>query len=394
VKSWKISKISRRNSAPEAIEKITLTTRNENPVEIMPSGHILVTGATGLIGRAAMEHFARLGMKTTAVSRRRPFETYGADFLSVDLADEAACRVAFGGMTDITQIVFAALHEEPDLVSGWTSQAHVDRNGAMLRNTLEVVAKVAPGLRNVTILQGPKAYGAHVRSLRPASREDLDEDRSIPNFYWAQEDYLKARQHGQAWGWTIFRPCFVMGMAIGGAMNVLAAIGVYAALLKARGEPLHYPGPRGNISQPSDTDLMATAFAWAATADAARNQVFNIDNGELFSLADQWPVIAECLGMEVGEDRAFSFLEDLPPQVHEWNAIRGRYNLIAPSVADFLGSSAQFADWVLTRPERVQPGTISTIKLRQAGFNETLYSEAMFRKWFARYQASHLLPPR
>jgi nucleoside-diphosphate-sugar epimerase len=360
----------------------------------MSEGRVLVTGATGLVGRAAMEHFARSGVKTTAVSRRAPFDTYGADFLSVDLADEAACRAAFSGLTDVTQIVFAALHEEPDLVAGWTSQAHVDRNGAMLRNTLEVVARAAPALRNVTILQGPKAYGAHVRALRPAAREDLDEDRSIPNFYWAQEDYLKARQQGQAWGWTIFRPCFVMGMAIGGAMNLLAAIGVYAALLKARGEPLHYPGPRGNISQPSDTDLMAKAFAWAATADEARNQVFNIDNGELFALADQWPVIADALGMEVGEDRPFSFLQDLPAQAHEWDAIRTRHGLIAPGAADFLGSSAQFADWVMARPERVQPGTISTIKLRRAGFAKTLYSEDMFRKWFARYQASRLLPPR
>jgi nucleoside-diphosphate-sugar epimerase len=360
----------------------------------MSSGHVLVTGATGLVGRAAMEHFARSGVKTTAVSRRRPFDTYGADFLSVDLADEAACRQAFEGLRDVTQIVFAALHEEPDLVSGWTSQAHVDRNEAMLRNTLEVVAKAAPGLRNVTILQGPKAYGAHVRSLRPAAREDLDEDRSIPNFYWAQEAYLKARQHGQAWGWTIFRPCFVMGMAIGGAMNLLSAIGVYAALLKARGEPLHYPGPRGNISQPSDTDLMAKAFAWAATAESAQNQVFNIDNGELFALGDQWPAIADAFGMEPGEDRPFSFMQDLPGQAPEWDAIRARHDLIAPAAAEFLGSSAQFSDWVLSRPERVQPGTISTIKLRRAGFNETLYSEEMFRKWFARYQQSRLLPPR
>jgi nucleoside-diphosphate-sugar epimerase len=357
-------------------------------------GHVLVTGASGLVGRAAMEHFARSGVKTTAVSRRRPFDTYGAQHLGVDLADETACRAAFEGLTDVTQIVFAALHEEPDLVSGWTSPGHVERNGAMLRNTLEVVARASPALRNVTILQGPKAYGAHVRSLRPAAREDLDEDRTIPNFYWAQEDYLKARQHGEAWGWTIFRPCFVMGMAIGGAMNLLAAIGVYAALKKARGEPLDYPGPRGNISQLTDTDLMAKAFAWAAVAEAARNQVFNIDNGELFSLGDQWPTIADAFGMAVGEDRPYSFVEDLPRQAGEWDAIRARHGLIAPDAATFLGSSAQFADWVLARPERVQPGTISTIKLRRAGFSETLYAEEMFRKWIARHQQSRLLPPR
>src|SRR6516164_9390994 len=96
--------------------------------------HVLVAGATGLVGRAAMEHFARKGVKTTAVSRRRPWDTYGAAWLSADLADEAATRQAMGGLTDVTQVVFAALHEEPELVSGWLEDRHVRRNGDMLRN--------------------------------------------------------------------------------------------------------------------------------------------------------------------------------------------------------------------------------------------------------------------
>ena len=65
-----------------------------------------------------MEHFARSGYRTTAVSRRRPFDTFGANFLSVDLDEEAACKAAFSGLSDVTQVVFAALHEEPDLVAG------------------------------------------------------------------------------------------------------------------------------------------------------------------------------------------------------------------------------------------------------------------------------------
>ncbi len=219
----------------------------------MPAGQILVTGATGLVGRAAMEHFASRGYRTTAVSRRRPYNTYGAHWISLDLADEAACRSAFGDMADVTQIVFAALHEEPELVAGWLQQGHVDRNAAMLRNTVEPIARVAKGLRNVTILQGPKAYGVHVKPLRPGARENRDEDRSIPNFYWAQQDYLTARQQGESWGWTVLRPALVVGLAAGGAMNLLAALGVYAALLKDRGEPLHYPGGIGSVLEATDT---------------------------------------------------------------------------------------------------------------------------------------------
>lgn len=360
----------------------------------MPQGHILVTGATGLVGRAAMEHFARAGYKTTAVSRRRPFDTYGARFLSVDLADEVACREAFAGLGDVTQIVFAALHEEADLVAGWTKQSHIDRNAAMLRNTVEAIAPRSQALRNVTVLQGPKAYGAHVKQMRIGAREDRDEDRSIPNFYWAQEDYIKDRSHGQDWDWTILRPSFVMGMAVGGAMNLIGAIGLYAALLRHRGEPLHFPGSRGGVSQPTDTDLMARAIEWAAQSESARNQVFNIANGDLFSLAEMWPVIADALGMELGEDRPFPFVEQVPKCATEWDRVRGAHGLISPDAASFLGQSAQFADWIFARAAAGLRGSISTVKLQNAGFTEAMYSENMFRKWIARYQQAKLIPPR
>lgn len=360
----------------------------------MAQGHIVVTGASGLVGRAAMEHFARAGYKVSAISRRAPFDCYGARHIPVDLADEAACRNALSSLGDVTQIVFAALHEEPDLVSGWTSEAHVARNAAMLRNTVEAIAPGAPSLRNVTVLQGPKAYGAHVRLMKIGAREDRDEDRSIQNFYWAQEDYIRDRAHGQNWGWTILRPCFVMGMAVGGAMNLIGAIGLYAALLRHRGEPLHFPGSRGGISQPTDTDLMARAIEWAGHAEAARNQVFNIANGDLFSLAEMWPVIADALGMPVGDDRPFPFVEQVPRCASEWDEVRRQHGLIAPDAEEFLGQSAQFADWIFARASAGLRGSISTVKIQNAGFTEAMHSEDMFRKWIGRYQQARLIPPR
>lgn len=360
----------------------------------MPDDHILVTGATGLVGRAAMQHFASRGFKTTAISRRRPFDTYGARWLQVDLADEPACREAFSGLGDVTQVVFAALHEEPDLVAGWVRQAHVDRNGAMLRNTVEPIARAAKGLRNITILQGPKAYGVHVKPLRPGAREDRDEDRSVPNFYWAQQDYLRDRQHGEAWGWTVMRPALVVGLAIGGAMNLLAALGVYAALLKQKRQPLHYPGGSGSLLEATDTELMARAFEWAGRADAARNQIFNITNGELFSLRDQWPVVAESLGMEAGDDVPLGFADELPKHAEAWDRIRKAHGLIAPDMSAYLGQSLQFADFVLARTVKgpVSASAMSSIKIRRAGFNDSLYTDEMLRKWFARYRRDRLLP--
>ena len=254
--------------------------------------HVLITGATGLVGRAAVEHFAKAGYRTTAISRRTPFDLYGANFMSVDLADRAACEGAFGKITNCTRIVFTAVEDQADLVAGWLDQAHVDRNGLMLRNMVDVVSAGSPSLKHVTILQGPKAYGAHVKPIRPDSREIRDDVRDIPNFYWPQQDYLAERGGAAGWAWTIFRPSMVSGMAIGGHANPIGAIGVYAALQKARGEPLYFPSTGSMWYEATDTELMARAIDWAGTSPNAANRAFNIANGEIFALRDLWPDIA------------------------------------------------------------------------------------------------------
>ena len=359
--------------------------------------HVLVAGAGGLVGRAAMQHFAQKRVKTTAVSRRRPYATYGADFACLDLADETACAETLGGLTDITQIVFGAVYEEPwDIVGGWTRDSHVKRNALMLRNTVEAVDRASSRLRNVVVLQGPKAYGVHVRPMRPGAREDRDETRDIPNFYWEQLDYIRDKQIGKAWGWTVIRPALVIGMSAASALNLIAAVGVYGALLRDKGLPLAYPGGPGmRPMEATDTELMAHVFDWAGRTDAAQNQTFNVTNGEQFDLRDQWPGIAAALGMEIGPEAPQSLAEELPKFSADWDRVRAKHGLIAGGMDAFLSGSPQLADFVLAGKATGEPrasSAMSCIKIRQAGFNETLYSDAMFAKWFARYQADGLLP--
>ncbi|OAP56671.1 hypothetical protein AYL99_08783 [Fonsecaea erecta] len=357
---------------------------------------ILVTGATGVVGRSAMQYYGERGYQVIAVSRRKPLNTYGASWHSLDLSDEAACRALLSPLTGIVQIVFAALHEEPDLVAGWTQPQQIDRNALMLRNTVEAVAPHARALRNVTILQGPKAYGVHVHPMRHGAREDRDEDRAVPNFYWAQEDYLKARQRGESWSWNILRPSLIIGLSIGGAMNLYGAIGVYAAVLKERGDPLYFPGRSMAVYECTDADLIAQACEWILHEPAAKNQTYNLTNGETSSLKEDWALIAQTLGMHPGdEDRPFSFTRDLPGFRAEWDRIREKYALKAPPLDEFLGQSAQFADFIFARATTPQTATslMSCIKIRRAGFAGTVYTDDMIRKWFRRYQDEKILPP-
>jgi nucleoside-diphosphate-sugar epimerase len=106
---------------------------------------VLVTGASGLLGVAAIEKFLSAGWDVVGVSRRRPKLPSGRDieFLSVDLRDEEAARAAFEPLTDITHIAYTALHEKPELVAGWSSKEQIETNNAMLRNNYRPQAPAA-----------------------------------------------------------------------------------------------------------------------------------------------------------------------------------------------------------------------------------------------------------
>ena len=68
-------------------------------------------------------------------------------------------------------------------------------------------------------------------------------------------------------------------------MNLLTAIAVYANLCKHKNIPLRFPGPERAadvLYQVTDARLLARATAWAGLAESARNQDFNITNGDTF----------------------------------------------------------------------------------------------------------------
>ena len=73
-------------------------------VGVGPKHKVLITGASGLVGVAAIEKFLSAGWDVVGVSRRKPKLPSGRDieFLSVDLRDEEAARAAFEPLTDIT----------------------------------------------------------------------------------------------------------------------------------------------------------------------------------------------------------------------------------------------------------------------------------------------------
>lgn len=355
---------------------------------------VVIAGATGLVGHAAMKHFgAQPGCDVIALSRRKPNDTFGARWLPLDLTDAAACSATTSQFAGTTHLVYAALYERPGLVAGWREQQQIETNAAMLANLFAAIEQ--PSLKHVALLQGTKAYGVHVKPIAVPARENRSEMHEQPNFYWNQERFLRARQQGKAWSWSILRPVLIVGCSEGSAMNVIPALGVYAAMMKRAGKKtLDYPAGVGRVAQAIDADVLARAIAWSGEAASARNEIFNVTNGDVFTWPNVWPAIADALGFAAGDHVPLSLDKEIRPREAEWAAIRQQHGLASGTLEQFVGLSFEYADYTMGygRTEPGPPALVSTIKLMQAGFTEVIDTEAMFRKAFSEMQAKKLLP--
>ena len=349
-----------------------------------------------------MRHFSSLaGWDVLGVSRRPPPHQDPSQWLGLDLADESTCRTALSRLPEVTHVVYAAVQEVPGLSPGWLDEEVMQRNLSMLRHVMDPLLASA-NIEHVSLLQGTKAYGIHHPSVGWTSvRNPLRERHprvEHPNFYFLQEDYLRAKQDGMSWALTVFRPTVVYGDALGTNMNLIPVIGAWAALLRDEGRPLDFPGRQMStqLKEAVDADLVARALGWAAESPADTAGTYNLTNGDAFLWQEVWPVIAETFGMAVGTHRPTTLADELPARQPQWATIVDRYALRAPrNILDLVGfNSLVYADQLLGGHDpTVGPVLNSTIAIRQAGFGDCMDTEDMFRKWCQRLEQERLLPP-
>jgi nucleoside-diphosphate-sugar epimerase len=358
---------------------------------------VLVAGASGLVGNAAVERFAADGANLIGLSRRRPTKAVpGVEYRSVDLQDPGAARKALVDLSQITHLVYAAVNETPgDLVASWTDPTHAARNGQMLEHLLDALLPVAGNLQHVSLVHGTKAYAVHLvdRPFIPM-RESLPRP-AHDDFYFRQEDLLRDRRKGRSWTWTVFRAPMIAGGGYGSNLNVLLAIGVFASLLRAQNHDLPFPGSADNLGvmEMLDVELLARAIAWAADSPEAGDQIFNIANGDTYVWPDLWPVIADEIGIPPGRAVPMSVRDAVFERTEEWRELVHKHRLAAPADPRiFLGESCTLADFALGHCARSV--LTSTIKIRQAGFHECMDTAESVVKWLRRWRENRLLPPR
>ena len=356
---------------------------------------VLVAGASGLVGAAAVDKFLADGWDVIAVSRRRPEVDSDRPFrhLSIDLRDAAASRAAVAPLSDVTHVVYTAVYELPGLVPGWSERDQMDTNLAMLQNLMNPLTEVAT-LQHVSLLQGTKAYGVHLHPMRVPGRERFARDQH-ENFYWLQEDYLRATAAAKGFAFSIWRPQLIVGPNYGVVMNLPPIIGAYAAICRHEGLPFAYPGGVSWVWEAVDTRLVANALAWGATSPAAAGETFNLTNGEVFEWRDLWPSLAKVLGVEIGPDRPVSLAQLLPAKSDVWDKIVANHGLRPVKMADLVGESHHYADFCFAYGATAAPppAFVSTVKIKQAGFTEVWDTEASFCHWLQVLIDRKVLPP-
>jgi nucleoside-diphosphate-sugar epimerase len=346
---------------------------------------VIVAGAQGVSGNAVLQQYAELvGAKVYGLSRRSAEDSGNVRHIAVDLLNLDDTVTKLDELRDATHLFFGAYVERR------TAAEKTTANVVLLRNLLDVVEKNSPDLRHITIYQGGKAYGSDLGPYKTPARED-DPRLMSPNFYYDQEDLLRERQKGRNWNFTVFRPGgAICGVSLGTPMNLISVIAVYAAICRKMGLPLRFPGPEAvyrSLYQATSADLLARAVIWAAETASARNELFNVTNGDTFRWQHMWPRIAKMLGMEIADPVPFKLTTYMADKESVWDAIVKKEKLRPIRYEQVV--SWGFGDFVFGQ---AFDNVSSTIKIRQAGFEECLDSEAMFAGLFERLRKMRLLP--
>jgi nucleoside-diphosphate-sugar epimerase len=351
----------------------------------------LVVGVSGVIGQALSAHLLAEGWTVHGVSRGRTEVPAGCIGITADLTDAAAVASAIGGL-DVKHVFFNA----------WSRQANekenIRVNGAMVSNVLDAVG---PSLRGghaalVTGLKhylGPfEAYGTGAVPLTPF-REDQGR-QAVDNFYYEQEDRLFEAAARHVFSWSVHRPHTIVGFALGNAMNMGVTLAVYATLCKASGQPFVFPGSKQQwegLVDVTDARLLARHLAWAATSERAKNEDFNVVNGDVFRWQWLWPRLAEYFGIEApafdGVVRPLA--ERMASAPAEWRLIAERHGLKEANVDKLVSWWHTDAD--LGRPMEV---LADMTKSRKAGFLDYQSTPDSFFELFDRLVAERIIPAR
>lgn len=350
----------------------------------------LVVGASGITGVNLAEKLISKGWETYGLARNPNQEIKDLKPIAADLLDKSSLEQALAEIRPTHVYITTWMRND-------TEAENIRVNSLMIRNLLDILS-LHKSVEHVALVTGLKHYlgpfEAYAKDgFLPETPVREEHPRlNIENFYYAQEDEVYAAAARDGFTWSIHRPHTVIGKAVGNAMNMGTTLAVYATICKETARPFIWPGSAAQwngLSDVTDARILAEHLIWASTTDAARNQAFNVVNGDVFRWSRLWNRLAAYFGVEaVGFSGSIQSLEkEMANYTGIWHDIALKYNLQEKELSRL--ATAWHTDLDLGRPIEVMT---DMSKSRKLGFNVFQDTEETFYDLFKQLRTDRLIP--
>jgi nucleoside-diphosphate-sugar epimerase len=349
----------------------------------------LVVGASGITGSNLAEKLIAEGWETYGLARNPNTENADLKPIAADLLDLESLKQSLADVKPTHVYITTWMRND-------TEAENIRVNSLMIRNLL-LALSANKSVEHVALVTGLKHYlgpfDAYAKEgfLPETPLREEHPRLDLENFYYAQEDEVYAAAERDGFTWSIHRPHTVIGKAVGNAMNMGTTLAVYATICKETGRKFIWPGSAAQwngLSDVTDARVLAEHLIWASTTDAARNEAFNVVNGDVFRWSRLWNKIADYFGVEaVGFGGSIQSLEkEIENDGAIWEEIAQKYELKEKSLSRL--ASAWHTDLDLGRPIEVMT---DMSKSRKLGFTVFQDTEQTFYDLFEQLRADRLI---
>ena len=350
----------------------------------------LVVGASGITGSNLAEKLISEGWETYGLARNPNLDIKDLKPLAADLLDPEALKSALSAISPTHVYITTWMRND-------TEAENIRVNSLMVRNLLNVLSE-KKSVEHVALVTGLKHYLGPFEAYAKEGflpETPLREEHprlEVENFYYAQEDEVYAAAARDGFTWSIHRPHTVIGKAVGNAMNMGTTLAVYASICKETGRPFIWPGSAAQwngLSDVTDARVLAKHLIWASTNEAARNEAFNVVNGDVFRWSRLWKRLAAYFDLEpVGFSGTIKSLEkEMANDADIWKQIAEKYQLKETDLGRL--ATAWHTDLDLGRPIEVMT---DMSKSRKFGFTVYQDTEDTFYDLFAQLRTAKLIP--
>ncbi|HEX3636246.1 MAG TPA: SDR family oxidoreductase [Paraburkholderia sp.] len=349
----------------------------------------LIIGASGIVGNNLADRLLATGWSVSGLSRGRTAVSPAIESITADLTSPESVSHALAGRA-FSHLFFTAWARQA------TEKDNIRVNGGMVRHVLDTLGP-AGGVSHVALVTGLKHYlgpfEAYATGAVPVTPFREEQGRQpVDNFYYEQEDRLFEAAQRYGFSWSVHRPHTIIGFAVGNAMNMGVTLAVYATLCKQEGKPFLFPGSAAqwdSLTDMTDARLLARHLEWAATSANARNEDFNVVNGDVFRWKWMWSRIADYFGIEaIPFDGVVRPLESrMQDAQQQWSGIAARFGLIEADIG-------KLVSWWHTDADLGRPMEVLTdmTKSRKAGFLDYQSTPDAFFALFDRLKAERIIP--